>query len=118
MSSKSKKQPSLFKGASAADEIKYKRKYRELKKKIRDMEEENEKLQNKLTKAKKNIQRLRIERSFLFDRLKQSQPPVESESELSSSPQRAIDSEDESSSSVGSDENDECGSQRTSLMKQ
>ncbi|CAG8796426.1 4973_t:CDS:2, partial [Gigaspora rosea] len=59
---------------------------------------ENEKLTLKLTKAKKNIQRLRIERNFLFDRLEQSQPTNESESEPSSSPQRVIDSEEELSS--------------------
>ncbi|KAF0550466.1 HMG-box [Gigaspora margarita] len=98
MSSKSRQKQPAFKGISASDEMKYKRKYRELKKKIREMEEENEKLTLKLTKAKKNIQRLRIERNFLFDRLEQSQPTNESESEPSSSPQRVIDSEEELSS--------------------
>ncbi|CAG8736285.1 10210_t:CDS:2, partial [Cetraspora pellucida] len=106
MSSKSRQKQPAFKGISASDEMKYKRKYRELKKKIREMEEENEKLTLKLTKAKKNIQRLKIERSFLFDRLEQSQPTNESESEPSSSPQRVIDSEEELSS-VGSDDNDD-----------
>ncbi|CAG8750210.1 10718_t:CDS:2, partial [Racocetra persica] len=112
MSSKSRQKQPAFKGISASDEMKYKRKYRELKKKIREMEEENEKLTLKLTKAKKNIQRLKIERSFLFDRLEQSQPTNESESEPSSSPQRVIDSEEELSS-VGSDDNDDNGSQTT-----
>ncbi|CAG8624677.1 2838_t:CDS:2 [Acaulospora morrowiae] len=117
MSSKSRQKQPSFKGVSASDaEVKYKRKYKELKKKIRDMEEENEKLTLKLTKAKKNIQRLRIERSFLFDRLEQSQPTNESESEQSSSPQRAIDSEEELSS-VGSDDNDDNGSQTTSMKQ-
>ncbi|CAG8708618.1 5422_t:CDS:2, partial [Dentiscutata erythropus] len=111
MSSKSRQKQPAFKGISASDEMKYKRKYRELKKKIREMEEENEKLTLKLTKAKKNIQRLRIERNFLFDRLEQSQPTNESESEPSSSPQRVIDSEEELSS-VGSDDNDDNGKRR------
>ncbi|KAF9404692.1 hypothetical protein BGZ94_003999, partial [Podila epigama] len=69
-----------------ADDIKYKRKYKDLKKRIRDIEEDNDVLNIKLSRARKNIHRLRVERSqesdmfpydeyiyvngfFLFDRL-------------------------------------------------
>jgi len=116
MSSKSRQKQPTFKAVTANDDLKYKRKYKELKKKIREMEEENEKLSLKLTRAKKNIQRLRIERSFLFDRLEQSQPTNESESDTTSSPQRAIDSE-EDLSSVGSDSNDDNGSHAISMKQ-
>jgi len=116
MSSKSRQKQPPFKAVAANDDLKYKRKYKELKKKIREMEEENEKLSLKLTRAKKNIQRLRIERSFLFDRLEQSQPTNDSESDTTSSPQRAIDSE-EDLSSVGSDSNDDNGSHAISMKQ-
>ncbi|CAJ0923295.1 5963_t:CDS:2 [Entrophospora sp. SA101] len=99
MSSKSRPKQQNSKILSASDEeIKYRRKYKELKKKIHEMEE--------LIGAKKSIQRLKIERSFLVDRLEQSQQQInnESESETSSSPQRAMESDDELSS-VGSDDN-------------
>ncbi|KAK3841381.1 MAG: hypothetical protein J3R72DRAFT_155146 [Linnemannia gamsii] len=59
-------------GANAADNssnIKYKRKYKDLKKRIRDIEDDNDVLNIKLSRARKNIHRLRVERSFLFDRL-------------------------------------------------
>ncbi|RUS13816.1 hypothetical protein BC937DRAFT_94720, partial [Endogone sp. FLAS-F59071] len=59
-------------GLSAQDEIKYRRKYKELKKRIREIEEENDSLTVKLHRARKNIQRLRIERNFLFERLEQT----------------------------------------------
>lgn len=116
MSSKSRQKQPTFKAVAANDDLKYKRKYKELKKKIREMEEENEKLSLKLTRAKKNIQRLKIERSFLFDRLEQSQPTNESESDTTSSPPRAIDSE-EDLSSVGSDSNDDNGSHAISMKQ-
>ncbi|CAG8515512.1 10476_t:CDS:2 [Paraglomus brasilianum] len=109
MSSKSKlKQPS-FKAVSASDEIKYRRKYKELKKKIREMEEDNEKITLKLTRAKKNIQRLRIERSFLFERLEQTQPLNDSESEQSS---RALQVESEDDLSSVSSKEDDTGVKR------
>ncbi|KAG9307754.1 hypothetical protein G9A89_023319 [Geosiphon pyriformis] len=103
MSSKSKlKQP--FKSLSANDELKYKRKYKELKKRIREMEEENEMLTLKLTRAKKNLQRLRIERSFLFDRLENSQATNESESERSSQVEGAGSEEEISSEGLLEDQ--------------
>ncbi|KAG0302175.1 hypothetical protein BGZ98_007730 [Dissophora globulifera] len=58
--------------ATTADDIKYKRKYKDLKKRIRDIEEDNDILNIKLSRARKNIHRLRVERSFLFDKLDHS----------------------------------------------
>ncbi|KAL1922137.1 uncharacterized protein VTP21DRAFT_10779 [Calcarisporiella thermophila] len=60
---------------AANDEAKYLRKYKELKKRVREMEEDNERLTVKLARAKKLIQRIKLERSFLFDRLEQAAPP-------------------------------------------
>ncbi|KAF9178619.1 hypothetical protein BGZ51_007617 [Haplosporangium sp. Z 767] len=45
-----------------ADDVKYKRKYKDLKKRIRDIEEDNDILNLKLSRARKNIHRLRVER--------------------------------------------------------
>ncbi|KAF9909372.1 hypothetical protein EC991_008757 [Linnemannia zychae] len=59
--------------AATADDIKYKRKYKDLKKRIRDIEDDNDVLNIKLSRARKNIHRLRVERSFLFDRLDQTE---------------------------------------------
>ncbi|KAF9354370.1 hypothetical protein BGX26_007793 [Mortierella sp. AD094] len=59
--------------STTADDIKYKRKYKDLKKRIRDIEEDNDILNIKLSRARKNIHRLRVERSFLFDRLDHSE---------------------------------------------
>ncbi|KAI9279493.1 hypothetical protein BC943DRAFT_166856 [Umbelopsis sp. AD052] len=49
-----------------------KRKYKELKKRIRDIEDDNDVLNIRLTKAKKHINRLRLERSVLLERLERS----------------------------------------------
>ncbi|CAG8623697.1 9187_t:CDS:2, partial [Paraglomus occultum] len=115
MSSKSKLKQSSFKSVSASDEIKYRRKYKELKKKIREMEEDNEKITLKLTRAKKNIQRLRIERSFLFERLEQTQPLNDSESEQSS---RALHVESEDDLSSVSNKEDDTGVKRGDGVEQ
>lgn len=58
---------------SASDETKYCRKYKDLKKRIRDIEEDNDRLTVKLQRLKKNITRLRVERSFLFEKLESAQ---------------------------------------------
>lgn len=61
---------------SQAEELKYKTKYRELKAKVGEVEEDNTKLQLKILKSKKNIQRLRIERAILYDRLQSNTTPT------------------------------------------
>ncbi|KAF8505891.1 hypothetical protein F5888DRAFT_1652630 [Russula emetica] len=49
--------------AAGAEDAKYKTKYRELKKKVKDIETDNDKLQIKVLQSKRNIQRLRLERA-------------------------------------------------------
>ena len=62
--------------ATAADEPKYRTKYKELKVKLNEIEEDNAKLQFKILKSKKAIQRLRLERAILYDRLQASETPT------------------------------------------
>ncbi|GAA5961001.1 hypothetical protein JCM3765_006498 [Sporobolomyces pararoseus] len=62
--------------SSAADDIKYRTKYKELKVKVHEIEEDNSKLSVKILKSKKAIQRLRIERAILYDRLQKTTAPT------------------------------------------
>ncbi|KAI0268128.1 hypothetical protein BC834DRAFT_968348 [Gloeopeniophorella convolvens] len=59
--------------AAGAEDAKYKAKYRELKKKVREIELDNDKLQIKVLQSKRNIQRLRLERAILYERLSSRQ---------------------------------------------
>ncbi|KAG1090591.1 hypothetical protein G6F42_019655 [Rhizopus arrhizus] len=52
-----------------AEEIKQKLKMDELKKRFREVEGENDLLQEKLNRAHKSIKRLRLERSILLERI-------------------------------------------------
>ncbi|KAI7901473.1 uncharacterized protein BX663DRAFT_514532 [Cokeromyces recurvatus] len=52
-----------------AEDIKRKIKFDELKKRYREVEEENELLQAKLRQARKNIKRLRLEKTILLERI-------------------------------------------------
>ncbi|KAK9897710.1 hypothetical protein P389DRAFT_60877 [Cystobasidium minutum MCA 4210] len=58
--------------ASRADEIKYRTKYKQLRGKVKEIEEENAKMQAKILKTKRQIQRLRLERSILYDRFQEA----------------------------------------------
>jgi hypothetical protein len=51
------------------EEIKYKQKCKELSDKIKELEKDNQTVQLKIAKTKKNIKRLKIERSMIVDRL-------------------------------------------------
>ncbi|KAI8326984.1 high mobility group box domain-containing protein, partial [Blakeslea trispora] len=51
---------------------KYRQKFKDLKKRIREIEEENDLLNIKLYKARKNIRHLKLERTFLLDRMEKS----------------------------------------------
>ncbi|ORY05336.1 HMG-box [Basidiobolus meristosporus CBS 931.73] len=51
------------------DEAKYRKKYQELKRKVREIEKFNEELVIKICRVKKNVRRTKIERNLLFDRL-------------------------------------------------
>ncbi|GAA5855505.1 hypothetical protein JCM8547_007862 [Rhodosporidiobolus lusitaniae] len=62
--------------ATQADDAKYRSKYKELKGKVQEIEEDNTKLSVKILKSKKTIQRLRIERAILYDRLQQTTAPT------------------------------------------
>ncbi|KAI0053681.1 hypothetical protein FA95DRAFT_1568537 [Auriscalpium vulgare] len=60
--------------AAGAEDAKYKAKYRELKKKVKEIEADNDKLLFKTLQSKRNIQRMRIERAILYERLS-AHPP-------------------------------------------
>ncbi|CAL1701278.1 unnamed protein product [Somion occarium] len=68
------KQRSLPKGytpgiTAGAEDSKYQTKYKELKKKVKEIELDNDKLYLKLLLAKKNIRRMNLERAILYERL-------------------------------------------------
>ncbi|KAI8985213.1 high mobility group box domain-containing protein [Pilobolus umbonatus] len=66
------------------EDIKYRQKYKELKKRIREIEEDNDVLNIRLFKARKNIRHLKLERTFLLDRIdKNSHPTIDYISEHS-----------------------------------
>lgn len=75
-------------------ELKYHKKYKDLKRKVREFEDENAKIGIKLEKAKLTIQRLRLERSFLYEKLESTnKEPVSgaARSEFSSDEQNDVD---------------------------
>ncbi|KAF9290055.1 hypothetical protein BGZ68_008013 [Mortierella alpina] len=84
--------------ANSAEDIKYRRKYKDLKKRIRDIEDDNDVLNIKLSRARKNIHRLRVER-----RLDQSEhganPSTSSSSSSDSDADEARDGGESSSRS-------------------
>lgn len=55
--------------AIQGDAAKYRQKYKELKRKTREIEVENDKLHLKTLRIKRNIQRMRLERAILYERL-------------------------------------------------
>lgn len=55
--------------AIQSDAAKYRGKYKELKKKVRQIETENDRLHVKTLRIKRNIQRMRLERAILYERL-------------------------------------------------
>ncbi|KAG8769444.1 hypothetical protein FRC15_004585, partial [Serendipita sp. 397] len=62
--------------AAEADDLKYESKYKELKKKVKEVEEDNEQLYVKILQAQQNIQRLRLERALIYERLSTLAPPA------------------------------------------
>ncbi|KAE8265660.1 hypothetical protein A4X09_0g6571 [Tilletia walkeri] len=52
-----------------SDVFRYRSKYKELKRKIREMEADNERIHLKTLRVKRNIQRMRLERAILYERL-------------------------------------------------
>ncbi|OSD04622.1 hypothetical protein PYCCODRAFT_1433491 [Trametes coccinea BRFM310] len=54
---------------AGAEDTKYQAKYKELKKKVKEIEADNDRLYFKLLLAKKNIRRMNLERAILYERL-------------------------------------------------
>ncbi|KAF8138360.1 hypothetical protein EV363DRAFT_1251941 [Boletus edulis] len=55
--------------AAGVEDEKYQAKYKELKRKVKEIEMDNDKLQFKVLVAKKSIQRMKLERAVLYERL-------------------------------------------------
>ncbi|KAG1892191.1 hypothetical protein F4604DRAFT_1966449 [Suillus subluteus] len=55
--------------AAGVEDEKYQTKYKELKRKVKEIETDNDKLQYKVLMAKKSIQRMKLERAVLYERL-------------------------------------------------
>ncbi|GJJ12296.1 hypothetical protein Clacol_006537 [Clathrus columnatus] len=82
------------------DDLKYIQKYTELKRKVKEIELDNDRLHLKVLKTKKNIQRLHLERAILYERLSAMPtpnpshplppPPPPSSRHLSPPPSRSI----------------------------
>ncbi|KAL1946481.1 hypothetical protein VTO73DRAFT_14585 [Trametes versicolor] len=63
------KQRSIMGITAGAEDVKYQAKYKELKKKVKEIESDNDRLYFKLLLAKKNIRRMNLERAILYERL-------------------------------------------------
>ncbi|KDQ64414.1 hypothetical protein JAAARDRAFT_187742 [Jaapia argillacea MUCL 33604] len=63
--------------AAGAEDVKYQSKYKELKRKVKEIEADNDKLFFKVLQAKRNIQRMRLERAILYERLSAIPPSPE-----------------------------------------
>ncbi|KAI0920902.1 hypothetical protein AcW2_006035 [Taiwanofungus camphoratus] len=67
---KQQKNRSYVAGITAGvEDVKYQAKYKELKKKVKEIENDNDRLYFKLLLAKKNIRRMNLERAILYERL-------------------------------------------------
>ncbi|KAH8830333.1 hypothetical protein DL96DRAFT_1592480 [Flagelloscypha sp. PMI_526] len=55
--------------SAGAEDLKYQTKYKDLKRKVKDIENDNDKLHFKILQAKRNIQRMKLERAILYERL-------------------------------------------------
>jgi uncharacterized protein YlxW (UPF0749 family) len=49
--------------AAGAEDVKYQAKYKELRRKVKEIEADNDKLQFKVLQAKRSIQRMKLERA-------------------------------------------------------
>ncbi|KAG6889234.1 hypothetical protein C0992_005929 [Termitomyces sp. T32_za158] len=63
--------------AAGAEDAKYQTKYRELKRKVKDIETDNDKLHFKVLQAKRSIQRMKLERAILYERLAGISSPID-----------------------------------------
>ncbi|KAL0067674.1 hypothetical protein AAF712_005389 [Marasmius tenuissimus] len=62
---------------AGAEDVKYQAKYKELKRKVKEIEQDNDKLHFKVLQAKRNIQRMKVERAILYERLAAFPPSPE-----------------------------------------
>ncbi|PVF96501.1 hypothetical protein CPB86DRAFT_508150 [Serendipita vermifera] len=85
--------------AAEADDLKYESKYKELKKKVKEVEEDNEQLYVKILQAQQSIQRLRLERALIYERLASLPPPSVAPVTSSSNAMQITDQEPAASSS-------------------
>ncbi|KAF8213876.1 hypothetical protein K438DRAFT_2009021 [Mycena galopus ATCC 62051] len=64
--------------AAGAEDVKYQAKYKDLKRKVKEIEaSDNDKLHFKVLQAKRSIQRIKLERAVLYERLQQVPPSPE-----------------------------------------
>ncbi|TEB35741.1 hypothetical protein FA13DRAFT_1811414 [Coprinellus micaceus] len=63
--------PIAITSGAGADDFKYQAKYKELKRKVKDIETDNDKLHIKVLNARLTIQRMKMERAILYERLSQ-----------------------------------------------
>ncbi|CAK5262493.1 unnamed protein product, partial [Mycena citricolor] len=55
--------------AAGAEDVKYQAKYKDLKRKLKEIEADNDRLHYRVLQAKRSIQRMKIERAVLYERL-------------------------------------------------
>ncbi|KAF8165571.1 hypothetical protein B0H34DRAFT_793944 [Crassisporium funariophilum] len=69
VSSRQKHKPFAIGIAAGAEDAKYQAKYKELKRKVKDIENDNDKLHFKVLQTKLSIRRMKMERAILYERL-------------------------------------------------
>ncbi|KIY49488.1 hypothetical protein FISHEDRAFT_72808 [Fistulina hepatica ATCC 64428] len=62
---------------AAEEEAKYISKYKDLRRKVKEVEAENDRIQFKVLQAKRNIQRIKLERAIMYERLANVQAEIE-----------------------------------------
>ncbi|BFZ60367.1 hypothetical protein YB2330_001403 [Saitoella coloradoensis] len=67
---------------SESEDARYRQKCKDLRKRIREIEESNDAMTLKLARTKRSIQRLRLERAFLLERLEERTPARPSADEV------------------------------------
>ncbi len=58
-------------GAPESEDVKYKQKCKDLKRRIQEIEDHNDVVTIKIARAKRAVQRLRLERAFLLEKLEE-----------------------------------------------
>ncbi|KAG5519920.1 hypothetical protein PMAC_000197 [Pneumocystis sp. 'macacae'] len=89
--------------AEIDDEYRYKQKCKQLKQKIRQALAENDMLILKLARMKRSIQRLRLERAFILEKLEECTPSADEDSNASDSSLHSLKREKDSSHSENHD---------------